>query len=210
MLGKFLDRYKLPVLLVDLVALVLLSMFMRSQLDKRGLWAAILALAAFVVFVFSLYIFAKIGSPMFSGYLANKIARNIVFPQISSEECVLDHSMIQAKIARGEIDSAASELKEALLANPSDERAVELLCVILADHEKDYVNAVGLLAGHLRKDSRRDSDLPFVMRLADIYLDGGFDDKAISLLMGELERKGYTNKGRQGIDRRLQGLGGSA
>ncbi|MBN1863835.1 MAG: hypothetical protein JW808_02925 [Victivallales bacterium] len=209
MTGKFLEKYKSPLLIVDLAALVSLSVFMRSQLNKSGIGPALLALTAFALFVFFLFVFAKIVSPVLSGYLAENIARNIVLPHISAEACMPEHSGIQAKITRGELDSAIADLKKALLENPSDEKAVELMCEILADHKKDYMHALGLLVGHLRKELRKDSDLLFVMRLADIYLDCGFDDKARSLMQAEIERKGYTEKARQTIGRRLEGLRGT-
>ena len=172
-------------LLLSLLMLTGLSWFMLRQMEGKGFGAVFMTVGSFLIFVFFLFIFAKIISPIISGIVSDWIASNIVFPKISSEGAQLEYTDIEAMISRGELDEASSEIKAILLEKPEDEFAVRLMCSILADHRKDYVNAVGLLAGYLRKETRTSSDFFFVMRLSDIYLETGCAEKARELLSAE-------------------------
>lgn len=205
--NKFWERFKGFILVVDSIILLLLILLMRKILksEAMGWGAALLMVMIFLVFCFFLFIFARLISPIVSGYFAIKFTENVLYAGNLVREAPPELAQIRAMIAKGNIDDAMEELKSILLEKPRDRYAIELMSDIFIDKIQDYKNAIGLLAGYLKAPEREDGDLQFVMKLTDVYLEVKADDRAVNLLTAELDKK-YSPKAIEKISKRLVGI----
>lgn len=205
--SKFWERFKWFILIVDTIILVLLSLLMRKilQSDASGLGAAVVLGFIFIVFIFFLFIWARIVAPIIAGHFADKLARDIMYSGNLTREAPPEHAGIRSKIAKGDFESAMEELKAILREKPRDRYAIELMSDILIDKKHDYPNAVGLLASYFKEAKREDGDFQFVMKLTDVYLELNADDRAIAFLTREMEKK-YSPKTIEKISKRLNGI----
>ena len=195
------------VILICLTLAILLLSAMCS-IKGSGLGAGIEAAALFFLFAICIGPIAIIGGPMFTNWCGGKMARQVFWPGNQNfREAPPEFAELRAKIIKGNVDEAMDELKAMLLENPRDRYVLGLMSDILIDINKDYQNAIGLLAGYLKAPERSDDDIQFVMKLVDIYLDHNADKRAEALLESELT-KPYSRITIEKLEKRLHGIKG--
>ncbi len=136
--------------------------------------------------------------------ISRKMASQIFFPEGGAPPPP-EFPQIRAKIAKEQHAEAASDLEELLKKDPGNYHVIALLVEIFVEKTGDHENAIGLINAYLRKDGRCLQDIPIVMKLVDVYLDLGSQEKALGLLRDELGRK-YPADGLKALRARLDGI----
>lgn len=140
-------------------------------------------------------------------WAGKKIGSSIFFPGNNAKPPPPEFPVIRAKIANGKTHEAVAILEKIVQKNPNNIPAVSLLLDVYIDNLHDYENAVSLLSAFLESKYRKfdEKEISFVMRLADIYLETGKNNKATQLLASESKMK-YPRKALETLKNRLDGI----
>ena len=163
------------------------------------------AAACFLLFAFFLLLPAIITSQLLSHWVSRKAAGAVYWPGENVELLPPDFSEVRSDIVKGDYYKAIDKLESKIKEDPANPIPVALLSDIYIDHLKKYKEAIIILANFLNKPERTEEDVPFVMKLVDVLLEVGQDDKATRLLQREVTLK-YNEQAIIPLKKRLDGI----
>lgn len=190
---------------IGMLSLLTILMYWLSKSDASGWGAAIIMVILFLFAVFWLFVVARLISPIIAEWIARKFSQDVFYPGDDTREAPPEYAELRAKIVKGDIHDAMKRLEVIRLENSQNPFVVNLMADVYIDVSRDYKNAALLLIDFLKKPSRNDGDVVFVMKLTDVFIETHKDILAIELLKGEIKKK-YSPKALEKLNKRLIGI----
>lgn len=193
-------------LAIVMMSLMCLLMHCLNKSNASGWGAGFIMVGLFLIAVFWLFVFARIVSPIISGWIAKKYSQQVFYPGDDTREAPPEFAELRAKIVKGDIHEAMKRLEEMKEEDPKNPYVVSLMSEVYIDITHDFKNAALLLMDFLKKPERTDGDVGFVMKLTDVFIDNNKDKLAVELLETEIKKK-YSLKSIEKLEKRLRGIG---
>lgn len=201
-------KAKAPKIIAVIIAMIFSLLSLAFSYATGAAYGSPLAIGFFAMAVACGAVAGLILALLIAPWVGDKLAWGVFMPLTGVKAAPPEFPLIRAKIAKGEIEEAVSELKELLMEDPGNPYMVSLLSDVFMDKTHDYSNAISLLSDYLNRKDRSSEDVPFAMKLVDSYLELNSVEKAVQTLEDELKMK-YTQKDLSILRKRLEGLRGN-